>query len=86
MARRTLACASSFVLATVITAPAFAEEREVPRVGTLVVPGVGGTLLVTIVRIFHRPPAAQAGRFASWGSPPTGLPRTTVVTVWRVAF
>lgn len=87
MARRALACASSFLLATILAAPAFAEEREPVRVGTLLVPGPGGTLLAALITIFYRAPAPQVSRMpTTWTGPPPGSPRATVATVWQVRF
>ena len=86
MARRVLACASTFVLATALATPAFADGTEAPRVGAVVVPGLGGAVLGRMVAIFHRPPAPQVARMPSWLLPPPGLPRATIATVWKVTF
>lgn len=86
MARRALACTWACVLGMVLSMPASAEEREVPRVGMLVVPGVGGTMLAAITTVCQRPPCPQASRTPTWMASPPGLPRATLATLWRIAF
>lgn len=86
MAFRALACAWSLALVTLAATPAFAEEREAPRVGAVVVPGVGGTLLALTVAVLHRPPPPQPDRPPTWSPAPPGLPRPTIATVWKFSF
>ena len=86
MAFRALAFAWSLVLASAVTTPAFAEDREPPRIGAVVVPGIGGRLLALSVAVLHRPPGLQADRPPTWSAPPAGLPRPTIATVWKITF
>lgn len=86
MAFRALVCAWSLFLASAVATPAFAEEREPPRIGAVVVPGIGGRLLALSVAVLHRPPAPQTDRPPTWSTPPAGLPRPTIATEWKIAF
>jgi hypothetical protein len=86
MARLALAGVLSCALVTALATPALAQEKEVPRVGSLVVPGASGQLLALMIRAFHRPPTPLAPRMQGWVAPPPELPRPTVATVWKIAF
>ena len=83
MPRHRLAFAASFAVVTSLALPAAADE---PRVGSVIVPGSPGRLLVAIMAVLNRPPPRSAPRVSEWGPPPPGLPRMTIATLWTIRF
>jgi len=83
MPRHRLAFAASFAVVTSLALPAAADE---PRVGSVIVPGASGRLLVAIMAVLNRPPPRSVPRMSEWIPPPPGLPRMTIVTLCKVTF
>jgi hypothetical protein len=82
---RAFACIA-FLLVTLLSSSAFAEEREAPRVGSVAVPGTGGRVLELAIWAFHRPPPTPPARLMGWNPVPAELPRATVATLWKITF
>ncbi len=78
--------AASFLVATFLTAAALAEEKPVPWVGSVVVPGGGGRVLSLIMRTFNRPPPMPPARLVGWLPVPPELPRATIATLYKLTF
>jgi len=85
MAPRFVAVATLLV-ATFLTSAASAEEKPLPRLGSIVVPGTGGRLLSLVIKAFHRPPATPPTRLMGWLPLPPELPRATVATLYKLTF